>query len=255
MSSRDRRQILMDRVREHGYVTVGGLAREFCVDGSTIRRDLAHLERAGLIRRTHGGVLPADPEDAVDIPYNVRQHDRLRVKAALASAAAQLVDDGQTVLLDSGSTMYHLAAALRARQHLTVITNDLYVGVRSAGHPTNRLHVLGGTALETVYTLIGPETVTALAGLHVDWTFLGAEAIDANIGVTNINAIEVPVKRAMIEAAEHVVLVADSTKFGRRALSPVCSIADLSMVLTDDELPAASRAAFGPRLRCVPVRS
>jgi DeoR family transcriptional regulator, aga operon transcriptional repressor len=157
------------------------------------------------------------------------------------------------VLLDSGSTMYHLAVALRERQHLTVITNDLLVGVRSAGHPTNRLHVVGGAVLNTVYTLVGPHTESALAGLHVDWTFLGAEAVDAKAGVTNINLIEVPVKRAMIEAAEQVVLVADSAKFGRRALARICSIVELSMVLTDDELPVGERAAFGPALRCVPV--
>src|SRR5437879_11588247 len=227
MSSRDRRQVLLDRVRAQGYVTVGGLAEEFHVDGSTIRRDLAHLERAGLIRRIRGGVLPADPRDAVDLPYNVRQHERLATKAALGAAAAALVRDGQTVLLDSGSTMYHVAAALRKRQHLTVFTNDLLVAVRTAGHPTNHLRVLGGAALHGVFTLVGPQALAALASLHVDWTFLGAEAVDADAGVTNVNRTELPVKRAMIAAAERTVLVADSAKFGRRALAPVCAVAEL----------------------------
>ena len=253
MSSRDRRQVLLERVRAQGYVNVGGLAREFSVDGSTIRRDLAHLERAGLITRTRGGVLPADPADAIDMPYKARQHERLAAKMALASAAAELVQDGQTVLLDSGSTMYHVAAALRERDGLTLITNDLLVAVRSAGHPTNQLHVLGGALLNTVYTLVGPETVAGLAGLHVDWTLLGAEAVDVDAGITNINLIEVPIKRAMIAAAERTMLIADSSKFGRQALARVCSIGELSLVLTDDELPASGRAGFGAALHCVPL--
>ncbi|QWF83521.1 DeoR/GlpR family DNA-binding transcription regulator [Amycolatopsis sp. CA-230715] len=253
MSSTDRRRILLERARTHGYLGVRGLARELNVDGSTIRRDLAHLERAGLVRRTRGGVLPADPADAVDLPYSVRRVENAPAKKALGQAAADLVSDGQSVIVDSGSTMYHLASALRARQGLTVITNDLMVGVRSAGHPTNRLHVTGGFLVDTVYTLVGPDTGAALTALHADWAFIGAEAIHPAAGVTNINVIEVPVKQAMIAAADRAVLVADSSKFGRRALAPVCPLAEFDTILTDDALPAEHRDAYGPALRTVQV--
>ncbi|XVQ09623.1 DeoR/GlpR family DNA-binding transcription regulator [Spirillospora sp. CA-255316] len=253
MPSSDRRRILLERVQAEGYVSVKGLAQELCVDGSTIRRDLAHLERAGLIKRTRGGLLPADPAAAIDVPYNVRRLEHEPAKKALAKVAADLVDDGQSVIIDSGSTMYHVASGLRARNNLTVITNDLMVGVRSARHPTNHLHVTGGFLVDTVYTLVGPDAVNGLARLHADWAFIGAEAVHPRAGITNINVIEVSVKQAMIAAADRVVVVADSSKFGRRALASVCPLTDITMILTDDALPADARDAYGSRLRCVPV--
>jgi DeoR/GlpR family transcriptional regulator of sugar metabolism len=197
--------------------------------------------------------LPADPAAAVDLPYNVRRVEHTPIKTALAEAAADLVRDGQSVIIDSGSTMYQVASALRARRNLTVITNDLMVGVRSAGHPTNRLHVTGGFLLDTVYTLVGPDAVDSLVKLHCDWAFIGAEAVHPVGGITNINVIEVPVKQAMIAGADRSVVVADSSKFGRRALARICSLAEISVILTDNELPQGDRDAYGPTLRCVPM--
>jgi len=255
MSSTDRRRVLLERVQAEGYVSVKGLARELCVDSSTIRRDLAHLERAGLIKRTRGGLLPASPAEAIDVPYNVRRVERVSVKKALAQAAAELVDDGQCVIVDSGSTMYQVACALWGKRNLTVVTNDLMVGVRTAGHPTNRLHVTGGFLVDTVYTLVGPLAVDSLTRLHVDWAFIGAEAVHPQAGITNINLIEVPVKQAMIAAADRAVLVADSSKFGHRALAHVCQLSELAMILTDDELAAGERSSYGAGLRCIPASS
>ncbi|MBT2409913.1 DeoR/GlpR transcriptional regulator [Streptomyces sp. ISL-12] len=252
-SSAERRQAMLEHVRAHGYAGAGELAREFCVDGSTVRRDLAQLERAGLVRRTRGGVLPADPAEAVDTPYDVRRSQRSEAKRALGEAAAELVEDGQSLIIDNGSTMYHVAAALRQRQRLTVITNDLMVALCLSGHPTHQLHVTGGVMLDTVYTLVGPGAVASLRGLHVDWAFLGAEGVHPRAGVTNVNVVEIAVKQAMIEAAERVVVVADSSKLGRRSLAPVCELSAVSALFTDDGLPEEERAAYGAALRCVPT--
>ena len=107
--------------------------------------------------------------------------------------------------------------------------------------------------LSTVYTLVGPTAVQSLAGLHVDWAFLGAEGVHPQAGVSNINVVELAVKQAMIDSAERVVVVADSTKLGRRSLAPVCSLEDVVAVITDGDLPEAQRAQYGPRLQCVDV--
>lgn len=251
MGTSDRRRALLQRVGEMGYVDAAALATAFGVDGSTIRRDLAQLERAGLIRRTHGGVLPAEPGGVIDTPYEVREHENLAAKQAIARAAAALVQDGQTVILDNGSTTYQIATELRHRRNLTIITNDLLVGVRTAGHPTNRLHMTGGVLLDTVYTLVGPAAVAAFDGLHADWAFLGAEGIDVEAGVTNINVVEIPTKHAMMAAAAKTVFAADSTKFGRRAFATVCPLSRADMILTDSALSVDLRFAFGPKLRCV----
>ncbi|MEU5273984.1 DeoR/GlpR family DNA-binding transcription regulator [Streptomyces hygroscopicus] len=252
-SSAERRRFILERVRASGYAGARELAREFCVDGSTVRRDLAQLERAGLVRRTRGGVLPADPADAVDTPYDVRRNQRAAQKRALGEAAAELVEDGQSVIIDNGSTMYQVAAGLRQRQNLTVITNDLMVALCLSGHPSLQLHMTGGVMLDTVYTLVGPGAVASLRGLHADWAFLGAEGVHPRAGVTNVNVVEIAVKQAMIEAAERVVIVADSSKLGRRSLAPVCDLSAVSALITDDELPAGERAGYGPALRCIPA--
>lgn len=251
MKISDRRRALLDHIRERGYVDAGDLATFFDVDGSTIRRDLAELTRAGLIRRTHGGVLPAEPEGVVDTPYAVRQYENIGAKQAIAKAAAELVRDGQTVILDNGSTTHQVALELGKKRNLTIITNDLLIGLRTAGHTSNRLHMTGGVCLDTVYTLVGPAAEAAFAGLHADWAFLGAEGVDPVAGITNINVVEIAVKRAMMAAAAQVVFVADSSKFGRIAFARVCSVADAALIITDGALPAERRNAFGQKLRCV----
>jgi DeoR/GlpR family transcriptional regulator of sugar metabolism len=250
MGTSDRRRALLQRVRDAGYVDAASLAREFQVDSSTVRRDLAQLTRAGLIRRTHGGVLPAEPATVIDTPYEVRQSENLAAKQAIAKAAADLVADGQTVILDNGSTTYQIATELRKRRHLTIVTNDLLIGLRTAGHPTNRLHMTGGVLLDTVYTLVGPAAVASFEGLHADWAFLGAEGVDAEAGITNINVVEIPLKHAMMAVAEKVVFAADSTKFGKRAFATVCEIEAADLILSDQGLPKENRAAFGDRLVC-----
>jgi len=246
-----RHQALIQRIREEGYVDALSLAHELNVDGSTIRRDLAQLTRAGLIRRTHGGALAAEPAAAIDTPYEDRRHTNLAAKKKIARAAADLVQDGQTVILDNGSTTFQIAVELRRKRNLTIITNDLLIAMRTAGHPSNRLHVAGGVLLDTVYTLVGPTTVAAFHGLHADWAFMGAEGVDAAAGITNINVIEIPIKHVMMEAAAMSVFVADRSKFGKRALATVCAISEAELILTDDTLPLEQRPPFGDRLRCV----
>lgn len=247
----DRRRALLQRVREEGYVDAASLARELDVDGSTIRRDLLQLTRAGLIRRTHGGARAAEPDAAIDTPYEDRRRTNLAAKKRIARAAADLVQDGQTVILDNGSTTFQVAVELRRKRSLTILTNDLLIALRTADHPSNRLHMAGGILLDTVYTLVGPATVAAFSGLHADWAFLGAEGIDVAGGITNINVIEIPIKHAMMSAAAKTVFVADRSKFGKLALATVCPISAAHLILTDSTLPDEERARFGDWLRCV----
>ncbi|MFD1538008.1 DeoR/GlpR family DNA-binding transcription regulator [Nonomuraea guangzhouensis] len=252
MGSAARRRALLEQVRLEGYVGTGGLAHQFEVDGSTIRRDLAHLERAGLIKRTRGGVLPAEPAAAVDVPYDVRRTANQAEKVAIANAAADLIENGQSVILDSGSTTYQLALALRRqKKEVLVVTNDLMIAVCLAGDPTVRVHVTGGSPIETAYTLVGPSTVAELERLHADWAFLGAEAVHHQAGITNINMVELPVKQAMINAAQQVAVIAASPSFGKRALMAVCGLDAISLLITDDGIADDERALYGSQLRTV----
>lgn len=243
-----RRSEIRRRVLADGFVETRRLAAELDVDASTIRRDLDGLARAGVVQRTHGGALALPGAAPADLPYAARIHAQEVQKKAIASHAAALVADGDSLVLDSGSTTYALARSLAGRQGLTIATNDLRIAHYLAGVGGVRLLVTGGQLIESVFTLVGPVVVDNLAGLHVDWAFLGADAVDARVGVTNRNTVEVPVKQAMLAAAARRVLVADSTKFGRRALATVSPIDAFETIVTDVGLDADAAGAYGGRL-------
>lgn len=242
-----RRREIFNRLITDGYVEAKDLAQELGVDNSTIRRDLDALEREGQVQRTHGGARPVAGV-STDMPYAMKQTVRLKEKAAIAQEAAQLVVNGNTVILDSGSTTYEIAVALRHHSDLTVLTNDLRIAKYIAGLHSFRLLVAGGELLGSVYTLTGQSTVEFIRGYAADWTFLGADGVDAEAGVTNTNTLEVSIKRAMISVAHATVVVADHSKFGQRALAKVAGIEEVDTIITDSALQQGISDQFGQRL-------
>ncbi|MFD4295197.1 DeoR/GlpR family DNA-binding transcription regulator [Rhodococcus sp. NPDC058532] len=250
MSASTRRHEILERLVADGYVEAKALSRDLGVDASTIRRDLDALVRGGKAERTHGGARPVDGTHS-EIPYAVKENVRRAEKAAIAHEAAGLVRDGDSVILDSGSTTYQVATALRHRSGLTVITNDLRIGKYLATLPELRLLVAGGELLGSVFTLVGERTVEFLTDYSVDWTFLGADAIDPDAGITNSNTLEIPVKRAMIAAAARTAVLADSSKFGQRALARVAALTEVDTIITDSGARTGEEDRYGTRLRCV----
>ncbi len=234
----------MHRLVTDGYIEAKTLADELGVDTSTIRRDLDALERAGQAQRTHGGARPA-PGATAKLPYTMKEGERLAEKAAIGAAAAGQVGDGETVILDSGSTTYEVARALRNHHGLTVITNDLRIAKFVAESSNTRLLVTGGELLGSVFTLVGERAIAFLSDYTADWAFLGADAVDIEAGITNMNTLEVPLKRSMINAAAQSVVVADSSKFGRRALAKVATVNEIDRVITDSELDLEFLQQFG----------
>jgi DeoR/GlpR family transcriptional regulator of sugar metabolism len=244
---------IIQQLQENGFVEISQLSVDFGTDRSTIRRDLHKLALRGLVQRTRGGALSGPASGQADIPYEVKRIEHTPEKQAIASYAATLVGSSEAILLDSGSTTYQVALALRHRHDISVVTNDLNIAVCLAESPGIQLVVTGGILLQSVYTLVGPRTVEELLKLHVDRTFLGADAIHHEAGITNITFVEVEVKRAMIAAAREVVVVADSSKFAHRALAQVCGLDEVDLILTDDGLAPDIRHLFGDRLECVPL--
>ncbi|TSD40390.1 DeoR/GlpR transcriptional regulator [Rhodococcus sp. KBS0724] len=244
MPAKERRDAILQRIHADGYVEAKILSRELGVDASTIRRDLDTLVRSGKAERTHGGARPVTGA-AFEIPYAVKETARRQEKAAIAQCAAQKVLDGDTVILDSGSTTYQVALELRHRTDLTIITNDLRIGKYVATIPAIRLLVTGGELLGSVYTLVGERAVDFLSDYSADWAFLGADAIDPIAGITNTNTLEIPIKRAIIAAATRTVVVADSSKLGHRALAKVAAIYEVDTILTDSGLPIDQVKLYG----------
>src|SRR4051794_27495245 len=253
MLAAQRQARIVQHLQEDGFVEIARLSTDFGVDRSTVRRDLHALERRGLVRRSRGGALAGPASGEADIPYAVKRIHQTPAKEAIAAYAAQLVGPAEAVLLDSGSTTFQLARALRQRNDISVVTNDLNVAMCLAESAGIQLVVTGGILLESVYALVGPRTVAELHELHVDRAFLGADAIHHEDGITNVTFVEVEVKRAMIETAREIVVLADATKFGHRALAPVCALDAIDLIVTDEGLDPDVRSAYGDRLQCVPL--
>ena len=253
MLAERRRRDICRLVEKSGYVESRHLAQSLGVNVSTVRRDLEALAEAGVIQRTHGGAMPVIDGVPVDVPYAVKKLQRVTEKRAIAEYAARLIQDGDSLVLDSGSTTYALAQVLGARSGLTVATNDLRIAHYLAETNGVRLLVTGGQLMGSVFTLVGPSVLASLAGLQVDWAFVGADAVDPQAGVSNVNTVEVPIKQAMLAAAARKVLLADSSKFGRRALATVVSIDAFEFVITDAGLLAEQGQRYGQHLVRVPV--
>ncbi|MGN5236991.1 DeoR/GlpR family DNA-binding transcription regulator [Rhodococcus sp. SJ-3] len=252
MSASARRREIFTRVLADGYVDAKTLSAALGVDSSTIRRDLDALARDGRVERTHGGAKAIDGA-SFEVPYALKQDVRRAEKSAIASVGAALVSDGDSVILDSGSTTYEVAVALREKSSLTVLTNDLRIAKFVASFPDVRLLVSGGELLGSVYTLIGDHAVRFMSHYSADWAFLGADAIDPAAGITNNNTLEVPIKRALIAAAAHTVVVADHAKFGRRALAKVAALDEVNTIVTDSGLDGDQRELYGDALMIADV--
>ncbi len=250
MRTGQRKREILRRLYVTGYVEARELAAALGVDGSTIRRDFDALAREGHLERTHGGARAQ--AGAIDIPYVVKRGQNQGAKQAVANLASGLVQNGDSVLLDAGSTTYQLALALANRHNLTIVTNDLLIGQTVADYPGVRLLVTGGELLAFTYTLVGERAVALVEDLRVDWTFLGADAIDLESGITNTNTLEIPLKRAMVAAARTCVVLADCSKFGKHALIRVAGVDEIDRIISDEGLDAAVAHPYGTRLERAP---
>jgi DeoR/GlpR family transcriptional regulator of sugar metabolism len=234
-----RREHILRSVRT-GAAHVSELATSLGVSEMTVRRDLAELEREGKLTRVHGGAVRSAAEPAfADIVI-----ERLEHKDRIGALAAGLVSDGQTIMLDIGTTTLQVARHLRGRT-LTVITSNLAAYEELLPETTIELVLLGGIVRRNYRSLVGVLAEDALGQLRADIAFIGASGIEKHdLAVVDTTMVEVPIKRAMMAAAARSVLVADSAKFGMRGVVRVCGVEALDAFVTDDEVPAECRDAL-----------
>lgn len=237
MATSDRRERLLSILENDKYVDVKTLVERLSASEATIRRDLDYLAQRDLLFRTHGGAYFVSGRSTANEPSIDRKH-RLMVaeKRQIAQAAAELVSPGDTLILDSGSTTWHVGDQLQSRVPLTVVSNDLQILIHLASFPGFSLIDTGGVLRPGLNILLGANAVRAVRDLHVNWSFLGADAIDVEHGITTTNIEEVAVKQAVLEAGQRVVVVADHTKFGRSVFANVCKLTDVDMIITDSGL-------------------
>jgi DeoR family transcriptional regulator of aga operon len=232
----ERRRRIRELVHEEGRVTVDALATRFGTSLVTIRADLSALESAGALTRTHGGALPLDPEESL----GVRQLQHHAEKTRIAQAAVALIQEGETIILDSGTTTAEIARALRKTElvSINVITNALNVAALLMDVPAVRLIVPGGILRRESNSLSGPMAEAALANMQADRLYLGADGIDPEIGVMTPHLQEAGLNAKMIRISRQVVVVADSSKLIRRNISLIAKVDQIHMLITDRAAPA-----------------
>jgi DeoR family transcriptional regulator of aga operon len=232
----ERRRSIVEHLQRDGRVLVADLAKLFETSQVTIRKDLEILHSHGLVHRTHGGALPSR-EGALEDP-TLREKEKLHRKEKLhiAEAAARLVQEGQVVILDSGTTTTAIARALRKFQNLTIVTNAVNIPAELSGSAVEVI-LTGGTLRKNSFSLVGPIAEETLRRLNADILFLGVDGFDVQYGLSTPNLLEAKVNRVMVEIAKRSVAVCDSSKFGRRSLSLIVPPTSLHEVITDHGIP------------------
>ncbi len=249
----ERRSRLLDIIRIRGFAALDELVRELGVSESTVRRDLDALEEHGSARRTHGGVLYSGGLPRL-AEFDDRQPANWAAKRAIAAAAAGVIEDGETVLLDGGTTTYEVARLLVGRS-LQVVTNSLPVANLFASQSRTDLVLLGGYVSPRTGVCLGPYANELLGRLHVTTTVLSAAGI-AEEGLFNAHLLLAETEQAMLEAASRVMVVADSSKFGRKSLTLVAGLDAIDTLVCDSGLSDHWRGvvtAAGARLLVVDI--
>ena len=232
----ERQHAIAALVTDRGRVAVTEVAERFGVTTETVRRDLAVLERAGMLRRVHGGAVPTGALSLVEPGLGERHGSRSEHKRKIAAAALDLLPDADgSVLLDGGSTTAALADLLPVERRLLVATNSVPISARLSAAPGVTLHVLGGRVRGITQTAVGESTIRALEHLRVDVAFLGANGITARHGFSTPDETEAATKRAMAGAAQRTVVLADSSKLGREHLVRFAAVDDVDVLVTDSE--------------------
>jgi DeoR/GlpR family transcriptional regulator of sugar metabolism len=241
VQNHDRRSRLLDLIRVRGFAALDELVRELGVSESTVRRDLDALEEQGSAKRTHGGVLYAGGLPRLS-EFNERQPANWAAKRAIAARAASIISDGETVLLDGGTTTYEVARLLVGRP-LQVVTNSLPVANLFASESRTDLVLLGGYVSPRTGVCLGPYANELLGRLHVTTTVLSAAGI-AGEGLFNAHLLLAETEQAMLKAAGRVIVVADSSKFGQKSLTLVSALDAIDVYVSDEGLGPEWRAAI-----------
>lgn len=228
----EKQKKILDYVNKIKKATVNELSDFLGVSKVTIRRYINELESKGLLIKTHGGVLSIDNDLNYEIPYASKKELNISEKEKIGIAAAKLIEDGDVVILDAGSTTLEIALHIK-NINATIITNDVKIAMELASKPSIKLIITGGTVQKHVYTIIGSNTDELLSKIHVNKTFLGADAINIEYGVTNRTLEEAAVKKAMIKAAEQIILVADYSKLNKKAFTDICKIDEIDTIVID----------------------
>lgn len=251
-SAQGRRSAILHRLREDSSVNVSELSREFGVSEVTIRKDLRILTERKLLIRVHGGAIKSsnvNKEEAEDRHFQFKQLVHTKEKEAIGRAAAAHINDGDTILIDSGSTAMQVVRNLHSFNDLTIITNSVNAMIEALKYKRFRVILLGGAVRESSLSIVGPLAESNLKLFYCDKLFLGVDSISIEAGLSTPSIEEASTNQVMISRAREVIAVFDSSKVNKRALAFIAMPDKIHTVITDNHIPSS----FKSQLRSMKV--
>jgi DeoR family transcriptional regulator of aga operon len=234
MLNEERRQKIQQILTEKKRILVGEVSEEFGTSQVTIRKDLEILEKRGILTRVHGGAI-LNSSSGQDLTLTEKERIHTNEKRRIAYLAESLISPGDTIILDSGSTTSQLAHLLKYKKGITVITNAVNIASELAASDLTVI-LTGGELREKSFSLVGPIAEDSLRSITADKLFLGVDGIDFEFGLTTPNILEARVNKMMIKVATQVILMADSSKFGRRSVGVIDSLDSIDRIVTDSKI-------------------
>jgi DeoR/GlpR family transcriptional regulator of sugar metabolism len=234
MTPEERQQRIENHLQQVEFASLEELAKVVDASVSTVRRDVALLEASGNVRRTHGGARLINPRTD-EFVFNARDTHQLSEKEAIGRACADLIQPRQSVIVDAGTTCFHVARHLESKKP-QIITNSLPVANLFASASSVEVVVSGGVIYPRLGVLVGPLAVQSFSTMHADVAIMSAGGITAD-GLTNSHGLLIDIQRAMMSAAQRVIFCLDHTKFGRKSISPLGGLEGVHVIVTDERAP------------------
>ncbi|MBJ6119419.1 DeoR/GlpR transcriptional regulator [Pontibacter sp. BT310] len=228
----ERHQHILNSLKQEGQVNVLDLCEKLSVSSVTIRKDLKLLEDKGLLFRTHGGATANNPY-TTDRSVNEKEKIQATEKTRIGAAAAALLVPNDSVLIASGTTVLALARNIQPKSSLTVITPSLNIALELNRHPDIEVMQLGGVLRKSSSSVTGPYAESTLTDFSCSKLFLGVDGIDLDFGLSTTNVMEAHLNRQMIKVSQKTIVLADSTKFGKRGFGKICGFEDIDQIITD----------------------
>lgn len=229
----DRHKLILDKLEENGFVTVNDLSQEFDVSVVTIRKDLKLLEERNLLYRSHGRAIPANPYIS-EYHVNVKEKINPKEKHRIAIAAGQTLATNDSIIIASGTSVIEFARNIKPVEGLTVLTASLNTSLILSENSNIDVIQLGGMVRPSSSSVIGSIGERMLAEFNFTKLFLGVDGIDLDYGLTTTNSNEASLNKAMIKAAQKIIILADSSKFGRKGFGRICGLEDVDQIITDN---------------------
>jgi DeoR/GlpR family transcriptional regulator of sugar metabolism len=247
----ERRNRILEKLRNQGIITVAEMAAEFSVSEETIRRDLYKMEVTDGVQRTYGGAYIAKAV-RTDIPISIRENIYLPGKETIADLCATLVDEGDTVMLDSSTTSIHIADHIKTKRNIVVITNSLKIVDTFANSADVKVICAGGTLRHSQLSFVGPAAERTLEAYYADKAFVSCVGLDMEKGATDADELEAEVRKLMLNNAREKILVADATKFGKFSLSLIYPLDGINVLVTDRQPDAVwLRELTAKKIECL----